>query len=129
MTSELHQGKYINGHTLEEEIGKGGFGVVWKVKSDEGDEKAMKFIKPEFTEYLFKEAQALKKLNHPNIISIEEVNKNHSFPYILMECCESNLRKYIGNLQLNKIVEVVGKIANAVSYSHSQGIIHGDRKK
>ncbi len=126
----LSSGQIIDGYTLEEKIGEGGFGVVWKVKTETNILKTMKFPKPNASYELLKEAEAHKCLGtHENILLVEHVQRE-GFPYLLMEYFENstNLREKINDFTQEKTIKIISQVANALSYAHSKGVVHADIK-
>jgi len=83
-------------------------------------------------ERFFTEAQSAGRLLHQNMVLIYDVGMHDGLCYITMEyvdgstlekhCCKDNL------LPVNKAVEIIFGVCNAIDYAHNQGIIHRDIK-
>ena len=104
------------------------------------DNKVQKYIalaKPKehlsvrYFESLIHEAWLTAHLEHPNIINIHDIciDKNR-LPYFTMDLKSGgDLRDYVGtHKDLSTLIECFSKVCNAVSYAHSQGVIHLDIK-
>ncbi len=131
--------KKINQYILLEKIGDGGMGVVYKALDTRLNRiVALKFLRREFTQNteltqrLFKEAQTLSQLDHPNICTVysfEETPTGEIF--IVMPYYNGSLLKdllKIGMMELDQILDIGIQIANGVSAAHKLGIVHRDIK-
>lgn len=119
-------------------LGRGGMGVVYKAKQKElGRIVAVKILSPEvrgkpaFTDRFEREAKAMAKLNHPNIVTIHEFGKRDSHYYLLMEFVDGpNLRQFMQRERLSptEALKIVPQICDALQYAHNTGVIHRDIK-
>jgi len=120
-------------------IGKGDFGVVYKVKGERGRYKgkilALKVASnPYAVEYLWKEAQTLILINHPNIISLQSYlyKKDKKELYVLYELMdEGDLKEFVlrrGGLGEKEALKVLWNITRGLAFLHSRGYIHCDIK-
>lgn len=119
-------------------LGVGGMGAVYKARQPKLErEIALKILSldlasdPEFKERFFREARALAKLNHPNIVAVYDVGQTGPYMYIFMEYIEgASLRELLrlGKIELSEALRVVPKICEAIQYAHDKGIIHRDIK-
>jgi calcium-dependent protein kinase len=120
-------------------IGIGAYGKVYKVQHKKTFQiRAMKVIsktqlKENFNEESIKnEIEVLKNINHPLIIKLYEVYHDEQNYYLINEyCSEGELCKYL--IDFKKFPEVIVRklmfdIFSAISYLHSNNIIHGDIK-
>ncbi|MBI5360654.1 MAG: protein kinase [Planctomycetes bacterium] len=126
-------GKYI----LEKKLGQGGMGVVYLAFDPVLNRKvAMKImlLKGKTAEDRFmREARATAKLKHPNIINVYEVDMINKYHYFTMDYIEGiTLEQLVKEkkieMTLKDIVRIVRKIALALNYAHSEGVIHRDIK-
>lgn len=129
-------------YRLIEEIGKGGFGAVYKgVRIDyEGmGPVAIKVLnrnpalKAKDYARFQREASLMSRLVHPGIVSVYELVHAESCSYIVMELVSgSNLREFVaargGLLSLTEILEVLIQCADALEYVHGLRIEHRDIK-
>jgi predicted Ser/Thr protein kinase len=124
---------------IGELIGQGGMGFVYKAKQRHLDrDVALKILHselqqdPAFAKRFEREAQALAKLNHPNIVSVFDSGHTEAGDYyFVMEYVDGvNLRDVLhgGHLDPEKALAVVPQICDALQYAHEQGIVHRDIK-
>ncbi len=120
-------------------IGRGDFGVVYKVKGIKGRYRgkilALKVASnPYAVEHLWKEAQTLILLNHPNIISLQSYlyKKDKGELYVLYELMDvGDLKEYVlskGGLSEKEALKVLWNVTNGLAFLHSRGYIHSDIK-
>ncbi len=119
-------------------IGRGGMSAVYKVRQTNLDRVvALKVLPaslgalPGFAERFAREAQALAKLNHPNIVAVYDFGTSEGLFYFLMEYVDGpNLRQVIhgGKLAPAQVLAIVPKICEALQYAHDQGVVHRDIK-
>ncbi|HXS69482.1 MAG TPA: serine/threonine-protein kinase, partial [Candidatus Polarisedimenticolia bacterium] len=119
-------------------IGKGGMGAVYKARQPALDRiVALKIIPPQaavgpgFIERFNREARALAKLNHPNIIAVHEFGQVNGLPYFIMEFVDGlNLRQLeqAGKLSAREALQIVPQICEALQFAHDEGIVHRDIK-
>lgn len=130
--------KELDNFLLEKKIGQGGMGVIYKaVQKDLKRVVALKVLRQDLENSseqihrFHREAEAVAKLNNPNIISIYETGSFKNLPYFTMEYIEGNslgdlLEK--GTLDIWEGLEIIESIARALGYAHARGIIHRDIK-
>lgn len=133
-------GDRLKNYQLSQALGNGGMGQVFKAERCDGkiaQTVAIKFLHPLFYQYqsgklLLQEAQALAKLNHPNIASIYDIAETENGnAYIIMEYVEGvTLDVYLqqNNLSVGNKLSLFNQIADAVLESHNHQIIHADIK-
>ena len=130
-------------YQVEKELGKGAMGVVYLGKdpkigrvvaiktmalSQEFEADELQDVKDRF----FREAETAVRLNHPNIVTIFDAGEEHDLAYIAMEFLKGkDLAPYIkpeNLLPLPKVLSIVARVAEALSYAHSNSVVHRDIK-
>src|SRR5262249_44995932 len=119
-------------------VGRGGMGIVYKARQKQLDRMvALKILSPEvsrdpsFAERFGREARALAKLNHPNIVSIYDSGETDGLFYFLMEYVDgTNLRQALQAKEISprEALAIVPLICDALQYAHDMGIVHRDIK-
>jgi serine/threonine protein kinase len=123
---------------LVERIGRGGMGVVYKARQLALDRVvAIKLLsaeiadKPGFAERFGREAKAMARLNHPNVVAVYDCHQSAKLCYLVMEFIDgANLRELTqtGRLSPSEALAIVPQICDALQYAHDQGIVHRDIK-
>ena len=132
-------GDRIGRYKLLEQIGEGGFGVVWMAEQEEPVRRrvALKIIKlgmdtKEVVARFEAERQALAMMDHPNIASVFDGGATDTGrPYFVMELvkgvpiteyCDAN------KLSMRERLELFMQVCQAVQHAHQKGVIHRDLK-
>src|SRR5439155_2790582 len=116
-------------------LGQGGMGAVYQVRDTRLDRVvALKTIRPEHlaspeaSGRFFREAQALARLNHPNILTLFESGQDGDTHFLVMELggpdLEALLEFAAGPLPLEQVLEVGAGVARALEYAHAHDVIH-----
>jgi serine/threonine protein kinase len=119
-------------------IGKGGMGAVYKARQPALDRiVALKILPPQtaggpgFIERFNREARALARLTHPNIVTVHEFGQVNGLPFFIMEFVDGlNLRQLerAGQLSPREALQIVPQICEALQFAHDEGIVHRDIK-
>ena len=154
----LEPGEVVGGYTLISRLGSGAMGSVWRVRDGGGTTYAMKILrdsladesaagsgsasaalhdpdlKPDVTprERLRREAMALKKVNHPGVCGIVDMELDDTLAFIVTELIEGkNLKddvaangRYVGD----DLERLARKLIEATKAVHAAGIVHRDIK-
>jgi serine/threonine protein kinase len=130
-------GERVGGFELLEEVGRGGMGVVFKARQTElGRVVALKMIcrgQAEAAELArFRvEAEAVARLQHPNIVQVFEVGEHAGLPFLALEyCAGGSLAERLRGTTLRPAdaAAVVEALARAVQAAHQRNVIHRDLK-
>lgn len=132
-------GKTLAGYTLVEKVGKGGMATVYKAfQVSLNRDIAIKVLSPYYAELdssfrprFAREAQAIAKLRHPNILLVIDFGEQDGFGYLVMEYVPAGTLKDLldtRSLTLREISTLIGQVASALDHAHQQGIVHRDVK-
>ncbi|MBY0227755.1 MAG: serine/threonine protein kinase, partial [Gemmataceae bacterium] len=126
------------GYEILEEIGRGGMGVVYKARHLALKRLvALKYIlagrlaHSRHRERFDREALAVARLRHPNIIQIYEIGESDGHAFIALELGDAgNLRDRLAGTPMNprSAAGLMEPIARAVQHAHRQGVVHRDIK-
>ena len=120
-------------------LGQGGMGLVYKARQPALDRLvALKILSPElgkdpsFAERFSREAKALGRLNHPNIVGVYDFGQAGDYYYFLMEYVDGmnlwQLQQAKQRISPEEALGIVPKICEALQYAHDEGIVHRDIK-
>ena len=130
-------------YQVEKELGKGAMGVVYGGKDPKiGRVVAIKTmaLSAEFEadeladakERFFREAETAGRLTHPNIVTIYDAGEEHDLCYIAMEFLKGkDLTPYTKQPNLlppDKVLSICERVADALGYAHTMGVVHRDIK-
>ncbi|MCP4683808.1 MAG: protein kinase [bacterium] len=134
----LSSGTLVSHYKIIEKIGAGGMGEVYLAEDTALERKvALKFLPPhlcqdeECRQRFMREARAIAKISHPNIITIYEVAEVDGRPYLAIELIEGgSLKDKIegDGLDLEQALDLAVQICEALSFVHRSGIVHRDIK-
>jgi tRNA A-37 threonylcarbamoyl transferase component Bud32 len=121
-----------------ERLGRGGMGVVYKARQPRLNRLvALKILAPErekdpaFAGRFEKEAQALARLSHPNIVTVHDFGQAGGMYYLLMEFVDGvTLRQLLNasRVSAREALAIVPQICDALQFAHDHGIVHRDIK-
>jgi predicted Ser/Thr protein kinase len=130
-------------YQLEREIGRGAMGIVYlgrdtainRMVAIKAIPLASEFSDAELVEArsrFFREAETAGRLNHPNIVTIYDVGEERGLAYIAMEYLKgrhlSDYAKSDSLLEPRKVLEIIGRTADALGFAHKQQVVHRDIK-
>jgi serine/threonine-protein kinase len=130
-------------YRLERELGRGAMGTVYLgtdptlgrqvavktlpiMETCEGREQA------EIAARFFREAEAVGRLDHPNIVSVHDAGKEHDLAYIAMDYVPGrSLDAWTDKSDLLpawEVLEIAAQVADALAYAHKRQVAHRDIK-
>src|SRR5262245_16433703 len=128
----------VPGYEVLGELGRGGMGVVYQARQSKLKRVvALKMILagahagPQELARFLVEAEAVARLQHPNIVQIYEVSEHNGLPFFSMEYCDggSLAGRLDGRPQPARFAaELVETLARAIHVAHQKGIVHRDLK-
>jgi serine/threonine protein kinase/Flp pilus assembly protein TadD len=138
MSSILAPGTHIGRYEIRSQLGAGGMGEVYLAQDTKLDRKvALKILPADLAtnqdrmRRFRQEAKAASALNHPNIITIYEIEQTDSANFIATELIDGEtlrLRIRSAPMKLGEILDVAIQTASALSAAHAAGIVHRDIK-
>jgi serine/threonine protein kinase len=135
-----------NNYRLEEKIGEGGMGVVWKAVDliqEEGDSRdvyvAIKFFSKDFKQHpdalkaLVRESARYKRLIHSNIVKAYELSRIGDIVFIVMEFLngiplDEFIKQHPNGIPFKEAQQIIINMGDALAYAHQNGIAHLDFK-
>jgi WD40 repeat protein/serine/threonine protein kinase len=131
-------GQTIKSYELIEQIGRGGFGVVYRARQALVErEVAIKVIlphyacQPEFIRRFECEAQIVARLEHPHIVPLYDYWRDPDGAFLVMRFLRGGtLKDRMGDKpwDINMTVHVIRQLASALAMAHQNNIIHRDLK-
>ena len=124
-------------YTIEDKLGEGTYGIVYKVRSKKnGQYYALKQIKPENEEdgissTSLREICTLSQIKHPNIVTLFDVVNIVDEVFMIFEYCKTDLTHYLranDHLSGSEIQKFMYQIMSAVEYLHERRTLHRDLK-
>ncbi|MER5932768.1 protein kinase [Streptomyces sp. NPDC002054] len=133
-------GMYIGGrYRLEDLLGRGGMGEVWRAYDPRLDRKvAIKFLPPHLADghvvdRFHREAQVTARLQHPGITHVFDTGAQDGQLHLVMELLDGRnlgavLQEQPSGLPVHRAVDLAAQVADALSYAHRADVVHRDIK-
>ncbi len=126
-------------YALESEVGQGSFGRVYRVRDLRLERQvAMKVLDPRLTqdpaiaEGFVREAQLAASLEHPNIVSIYDIDGRLGLLWYTMELIRgenvATMVEKVGRLSPAQAVNILDDTLSALEYAHQRRVVHRDIK-
>ncbi len=132
------ESRILGAYQLEERIGKGGMGEVYRARHLRlGREAAVKILpanlvtEGDFLKRFEREAASAASLTHPNILQVFDYGEQDGIPYLVMPYIKSGTLKErleAGSVTPAQMADYLTEVADALDYAHRKGIIHRDVK-
>jgi serine/threonine protein kinase len=132
---------------LEEELGRGGMGIVFKARDHRKEEAqdrnpfvALKILNEEFKRHpeslkaLQRESRKAQRLAHPNVVTVYDFDRDGANVFMVMELLEGeSLERLIRNSEGAGVgkelaLRLTRDLCRAMAYAHEQGVVHSDFK-
>ena len=136
--ASISPGSSLGRYTIRQRLGEGGMATVYE-SLDPSLQRyvAIKVLPsyhtedPSFPERFAQEAQAIARLNHPNILQVYDFGEDKGFTYIVSPLVPGGTlqHKLIGEMMsIEDVLWYLGPLADALDFAHTSGILHRDIK-
>jgi serine/threonine-protein kinase len=136
---ELEPGDTLGAYKLEESLGEGGMGLVFRaLRTDDGREVALKVLKIElagdliFQHRFRQEARAAAEVHDPHLVPIIEAAEADGRHYLAVDYVPGGSLgdriAELNRLELTELVRVIAEVAGGLDALHGAGIVHRDIK-
>jgi serine/threonine protein kinase len=133
------EGATIGPYEIKALLGAGGMGQVYRAHDPRLErEVAIKVLsaalahEPGYLERFRREARAVAKLNHPNVVQVYDFGEQGDLTYLVMPLISGGtLREYLAHRQVLPLAEalsIIEQVASALQYAHERGLVHRDVK-
>jgi len=132
----LAPGRLLGKYRLDRILGEGGMGVVWAAQDPDLERSvALKVLRyaqatPQLRQRLLREARAMAKLKHPNVLTVYEVGTVEDRDYIAMELVEgTSLDRWLAaNPPQEEVWSAILAAGRGLAAAHDAGVVHRDFK-
>ena len=139
MDEDRFIGREIAGYHVEELLGRGGMGIVYRAEHVRlGRRVAFKVVAPEisndprFRERFLRESRTAGSIDHPNVVPIYDAGEADGVLYMAMRLVEGTdlgtLIEREGRLEPGRVGSLIAQIAAALDAAHEAGLVHRDVK-
>jgi beta-lactam-binding protein with PASTA domain len=136
--SDVENAEHIvaNRYRLREQLGRGGMGVVWRARDERLErDVALKVLHPwvaddeDLRARFEREAAALARLEHPNVIRLYDVLEDQGQTVLVLELVEGDgLHAVVARrtLDWHETRRLLAPVAAALAHAHARGVVHRD---
>ncbi len=136
-------GRRLGRYEVLHELGRGGMGVVFKANDPAiGRHVAIKTMRldlwaeggeqGEAATRFAREAQAIGRLTHPNIVTLYDAQREGDLAYMVMECVYgeslASMLRSGARFSADQVSAIGGQVCDALEHAHAQGVVHRDIK-
>jgi serine/threonine protein kinase len=137
-SAELRPGESCGPYRVEELLGEGGMGLVYRATTPTGETVALKLVKGEiakdsvFRRRFDREARTAARIGHPNVVPVLDTGEHDGIPYMTQKfitggSLEGRIKRD-GKLALPFALDVCTQVADGLDAMHATGLIHRDVK-
>jgi len=137
--SRLERGAELGGYRIEQQIGSGGMGIVYRVTNVAlGRVYALKVLAPELAEdeqfrrRFQREMRIAASIDHPNVVGIHYAGEQDGFLFLAMDYVDGeDLRQLLlrdGAMEPSRAVGILTQVGFALDAAHAKGLVHRDIK-
>jgi serine/threonine protein kinase len=131
-------GRQFGPYQIRNLLGTGGMGDVYRAHDTRlARDVALKILRTDLfadddrKRLFISEARSASALNHPNIVTIHDIDQADGLDFIVMECVEGQSLEHVmldGRLTFERALKYAAQIASALQAAHAAGIAHRDIK-
>jgi serine/threonine protein kinase/Tol biopolymer transport system component len=133
---QLHPGLQLGPYILEDRLGAGGMGVVYRARDSKLNRLvAIKFLSDELRgaaarARFRREARLASALNHPHILTVYDAGEFHGRDYLITEIVDGGTLREWSQVKRpwRQVIELLVNVADALACAHTAGILHRDIK-
>ena len=137
-TAELQPGATCGPYRVEELLGEGGMGLVYRATGPTGEIVALKLVKGEFAKdevlrrRFDREARTAARVGHPNVVPVLDTGEHNGIPYMAQQFIRGGSLEHRikrdGTLGLALALDICTQVADGLDAMHAEGLIHRDVK-
>ncbi len=135
----LETGSLLAGYRIDEPIGRGGMGVVYRATSVElGHVYALKILAPEvagdetYRQRFRREMLVAASLRHPNLVAVRHADEHEGLLFLAMDFIPgTDLERVLrqsGSIEAHRATELLAQVASGLDAAHVRGLVHRDVK-
>ncbi len=132
---DLRLGEHVDRYVVEELLGKGGMGTVYRVRHKHLNSlhalKLLHVVDPQMRRRMIDEGRSQARLRHPNVVSVTDALVHRDRPCLVMEYVDGpSLYQLLHTcrLSLDEALEIFRGVLRGVDAAHRHGIVHRDLK-